>query len=408
MEAFSSMLILSCSAIRRTKCATPCGDGGRTATQNGSEKMRIKGYAVLAAIAALMISGCAQMGYYVQAAEGQMALISKAKPIDDWLADPAASGALKNRLQAVKQMRRYAADELGLPDNRTFKSYADLKRPYVLWNVVATPELSLDPLKWCFPVAGCVNYRGYYDKSHAQEFAQELRREGLDVQVSGVPAYSTLGWFSDPVLSTFIGYPEPELARLIFHELAHQTVYAAGDSKFNEAFATSVEEAGVERWLAAYGNDEMRTKYAEHEARQKAFLQLLLKARGELEDVYASSAADAEKRSHKQAIFAAMQDDYRKLKESWGGYAGYDHWFAEPLTNAHLALIATYYDFVPGFRALLAREKSFPRFYKAARELAKLDKEERHRRLTQLAMQAPELTAQAAASTTNSAATPLK
>jgi predicted aminopeptidase len=369
--------------------------------------MRLKRYAVTA-IVAMMMSGCAQMGYYVQAAQGQMALISQAKPIDDWLADPAASEALKHRLQAVKEIRRFAADELGLPDNRTFKTYADLKRPYVLWNVVATPELSLDAMKWCFPVAGCVNYRGYYDKNAAQRFAAELREQGLDVQVSGVPAYSTLGWFNDPVLSTFIGYPEAEVARLIFHELAHQTVYAAGDSQFNEAFATTVEEAGVERWLALHGDDDMRRRHAEHEAREAGFLDLLLNARRELEAVYASSESDGEKRLRKQSIFNGMKEKYQTLKASWGGYSGYDRWFSEPVTNAHLALIATYHDFVPGFRALLAREKTLPRFYQAAKALAELSEEERHRQLTQLALQAPALTAQAGGMAPNLSAAPLK
>jgi predicted aminopeptidase len=341
-------------------------------------------YAAFAAAAAL-VGGCAQIGYYVQAAQGQISLLSDAKPIDDWLSDPEVGDKLKLRLAKIKEIRRFAARELGLPDNATFTSYADLKRPYVLWNVVATPELSLHPKNWCFPVAGCVNYRGYYDRGDAQAFASELRSEQYDVQVSGVPAYSTLGWFNDPVLSTFIQYPETELARLIFHELAHQMVYIPGDSRFNESFAVSVEEAGVERWIATHGNDKMRASYLEHEKRKEDFLHILLKCRKKLELDYASKTSDEEKRKRKAEIFSELQDDYKALKASWGGYAGYDRWFAEPLSNAHLALIATYHDYVPGFKALLEKEHSFPKYYEAVRALTALDPQARQQRLLQLA-----------------------
>lgn len=334
---------------------------------------------------AVLIGGCAQLGYYVQAAHGQFTLLADAKPIEDWLADPAVGDKLKVKLAKVKEIRRFAARELGLPDNNSYKTYTDLKRPYVLWNVVATPELSLRPKQWCFPVAGCVNYRGYYSKNEAQDYAAELRQEHYDVQVSGVPAYSTLGWFNDPVLSSFINYPDGELARLIFHELAHQVVYAQGDSQFNESFATAVEEAGVERWMVTHGDDRMRTLYKQFEGRKQDFLALLLKYRKELAANYARSADDGEKRKRKAEIFQALKDEYQTLKVRWGGFAGYDRWFAEPLSNAHLASVATYHDLVPGFRALLAREKSFDKFYEAVRALAALDKDARHQRLAQYA-----------------------
>ncbi len=328
------------------------------------------------------VAGCAQLGYYVQAAHGQFSLLSDAKPIDDWLADPAVGDKLKVKLAHVKEIRSFAARELGLPDNNSYKTYTDLKRPYVLWNVVATPELSMKPRQWCFPVAGCVNYRGYYSKQEAQDYAAVLRQEHYDVQVSGVPAYSTLGWFNDPVLSSFINYPDGELARLIFHELAHQVVYAKDDSQFNESFATAVEEVGVERWLAVHGDDRKRTMYAAYEGRKRDFLALLLKYRKALEANYARKVGDADKRKQKAEIFQALQDEYQVLKVSWGGFAGYDRWFAEPLSNAHLASIATYHDLVPGVRALLAQEKSFGKFYAAVNALALLDKKERHRCLS--------------------------
>ena len=338
----------------------------------------------IVALAAMLSGGCAQLDYYAQAAHGQLALLSDARPIDDWLADPAVNAKLRAKLIKAKQIRRYAAQELGLPDNQSYKSYADLKRPYVIWNVVATPELSMEQRKWCFPVAGCVSYRGYYSKADAQSYASGLRQDGLDVQVAGVPAYSTLGWFNDPVLSTFIQYPDAELARLVFHELAHQVVYVQDDTQFNESFATAVEEAGVERWLVAQGDPRLRQIHVEYESRKQDFLDLLLKHRRALEANYARSAPDDEKRQRKAEIFRALQDDYHVLKMTWGGYAGNDRWFAEPLSNAHLASVATYHDFVPGFRMLLEKEKTFSRFYAAARRLADMDKVERHQQLALL------------------------
>jgi predicted aminopeptidase len=199
--------------------------------------------------------------------------------------------------------------------------------------------------------------------------------------VGGVPAYSTLGWFNDPLISTFINYPDAELARLIFHELAHQVVYVAGDSQFNESFASAVEEAGVERWLARFGNPKMRENFARFTDRRKEFLKLLLNCRRALEQNYASKASVAEKRATKLRLFRQLTEDYQVLKQNWGGYAGYDRFFAEPLSNAHLASIATYSDFVPAFRALLEREQSFPKFYAAVRQLSELERAERHRRL---------------------------
>jgi predicted aminopeptidase len=340
---------------------------------------------VLAAAAACAaLAGCSTLGYYTQAAQGQLELLSDSKPIDDWLADPATTPGLRHRLETARQIRRFAVRELGLPDNSSYKNYASLSRQYVLWNVVATPELSLSPLQWCFPVAGCVNYRGYYDKAAAQDYARELRADGNDVEVGGVTAYSTLGWFSDPIISTFINYPDAELARMLFHELAHQVVYVAGDSQFNESFASAVEEEGVERWLDKFGTPVIREAYDRYWSRKRDFTGLLLAARKELEQVYKSPLPDAGKRQAKARIFARVKDDYQVLKQNWGGYAGYDKFFAEPLSNAHLASIATYSDFVPAFKALLKRERSFPAFYNAARRIADLDKAERHRVLKAL------------------------
>ncbi len=348
---------------------------------------RYLGLGLAAAFAAMLAAGCAQLNYYAQAAHGQLSLLSDARPIDDWLADPTLNAKLRAKLVRVKQIREFAARELGLPDNKSYKNYADLKRPYVVWNVVATDELSMQQRNWCFPVAGCVSYRGYYSKADAQDYAAGLRRDGLDVQVAGVPAYSTLGWFNDPVLSTFIQYPDGELARLVFHELAHQVVYVPDDTQFNESFATAVEEAGVERWLVAQGDPRLRQTYVEYEARKDDFLNLLLKHRKSLEANYKRDIGDAEKRQRKAEIFQELKDDYQIMKVTWGGYAGYDRWFAEPLSNAHLASVATYHDFVPGLRLLFDRQKTFPRFYAAARQLAAMDQKARHAELISLGEQ---------------------
>jgi len=345
-------------------------------------------YLVTGGVCALALVGCAQFKYYFQAAQGQYSLWSDARSIDDWLGDPATEPKLRARLEKARLIRHFAVKELHLPDNDSYKNYASLKRQYVLWNVVATPELSLRPIQWCFPIAGCVSYRGYYDKADAESYADELRKERNDVSVGGVPAYSTLGWFSDPLLSTFINYSDAELARMVFHELAHQIVYIQGDSKFNEAFATAVEEAGVQRWLDIYGNDAMREAYARYSARRQDFLALLVKHRQMLADNYASKSTVKHKRDEKARIFASLQDEYKVLKANWGGYNGYDRFFAEPLNNAQLASVATYNDLLPGFRALLAKEKDFPHFYAAVRNMSNLPSVERNDRLQQLAQSA--------------------
>jgi predicted aminopeptidase len=347
---------------------------------------------LLAGTAAGLLASCSTLGYYTQAAQGQLELLSDSRPIDDWIADPGTSTKLRHRLETARQIRRFAVSEMALPDNNSYKTYTALKRPYVLWNVVATPELSLRPLEWCFPVAGCVDYRGYYSKDAAMAYAKQLRAEGDDVEVGGVAAYSTLGWFSDPLISTFINYPDGELARMLFHELAHQVVYAPGDSQFNESFASTVEEVGVERWMERFGNQQMRDAYARYQSRKKDFLGLLMKYRKALEQNYGLiDRSDAQKRVVKARLFQELKDEYQVLKGNWGGYAGYDRFFEQPLSNAHLASIATYEDFVPAFRALLQKEGSFPRFYKEVKRLSELGRADRHRILK--AMSKPVLNA---------------
>jgi predicted aminopeptidase len=248
---------------------------------------------LLALAAGGLLASCSTLNYYAQAGYGQYELWWESRPVDDWLSDARTDKRLRARLEKAQQIRRYAVAALGLPDNASYTKYAPLRRPYVLWAVVATPELSLKPVQWCFPVAGCVAYRGYYDRDDARDYAGELRAGGYDVQVSGVPAYSTLGWFDDPLISTFINYPDAELARLIFHELAHQVAYIPGDSAFNESFATAVEEAGLHRWLDEVGDERLRAAYDRYASRKREFLDLLHGARRKLMEVYASDASEA-------------------------------------------------------------------------------------------------------------------
>lgn len=352
---------------------------------------------LLAGLAALVLGlsvGCTQIGYYAQAVQGQTSLLWHARPVEEWLQDPALDPKLRIRLQQAHAIREFAVRELGLPQNGSYHSYVDIARPFVLWNVVATDEFSFKPHAWCFPVAGCVSYRGYYSQQAAQEFASQLRQQGQDVQVSGVPAYSTLGWFNDPLISSFIHYPESELARLMFHELSHQVLYVAGDTRFNESFASTVEEAGLQRWMAQRGDPRLSQAWATAKTRRQEFLALLWNTRQKLEATYAGDATPEIKRQQKAALFAALQAQYQQLKQQWGGYAGYDRWFAEPLSNAHWVALANYEEFVPGFRALLAQQAGsaqggLPRFYAAARALAGLPKSEREQALRKLAATAP-------------------
>jgi predicted aminopeptidase len=335
---------------------------------------------VLALVSGLC--GCTNIGYYYQAAEGQMQIWNRSRPIAQVIEDTRTPPQLRERLSLVLRMRDFASVELALPDNGSYRKYADLERPFVVWNVFAAAEFSVLPKEWCFPFAGCVVYRGYFSQARAEQFGEELRRKGLDVFVIGIPAYSTLGWFDDPVLNTVMRYPDAELARLIFHELAHQVVYVPGDTVFNESFAVAVEQEGVDRWLARYGDAAKRTAFDLYEQRKGAFIDLVMKYRDSLRTLYASAASDTEKRRKKAETFAAMKAQYLTLKSSWGGYAGYDRFFAQELNNAHLVPVATYSELVAGFRRVLAENGGdFKRFYAAVREIGKLPKEQRQAKL---------------------------
>lgn len=338
--------------------------------------------AFLLTLAAASLCGCANIGYYFQAVGGQMEIWQRSRPIEKLIGDERTDSRLRERLSLVLKVREFASRELALPDNRSYRKYADLQRPFVVWNVFATREFSIAPVEWCFPFAGCVAYRGYFSEQGAEQFAAELRPQGHDVLVAGIPAYSTLGWFDDPVLNTFIYYPDAEIARLTFHELAHQVVYVSGDTVFNESFATAVELEGVDRWLKRAGTREERAAFDATQEYRRGFVDLVMKFRGRLEALYASPLAEDEKRKRKAETFAELRAEYLHLKKSWKGFAGYDRFFAGELNNASLVPVVTYSELVPAFRRLLAENGGdFRRFYAEVKELGKLSTDERGARL---------------------------
>ena len=355
-------------------------------------KPRRRGAAALAALAAAaLLSGCADLGYYWQSASGHLGLMRAARPVPQWLEDPATSDALKAKLALAQRIRAFAVAELGLPDNASYKSYADLHRNAVLWNVVAAPPHSLTLKTWCFPVAGCVGYRGYYDEAAAKAEAATQQAQGLESAVYPVPAYSTLGWMNwaggDPLLSTFIGYPEGELARLVFHELAHQVLYVPDDTMFNESFATAVERIGGARWLKTQASEAARLDYAQFDDRRQQFRALTADTRRALDAVYHSPEARAQDwpavDAKKAAAMAEFRQRFALLRAGWTGprQGAYDGWVARA-NNAMFGAQAAYDELVPGFEALFEREgEDWPRFYAAVKRLAEMPKLERRQAL---------------------------
>jgi len=337
--------------------------------------------ALLAGLTLALLPACGTM-YIAQAARGQWEVLHDRRPIDAVMSDAATPPEVRSRLAAVRDARNFASQHLGLPDNKSYRTFADLKRRFVVWNVVATPEFSVEPALWCFPIAGCVAYRGYFAEKHAEAFADGLRKRSFDVIVEGIPAYSTLGRFADPVLNTMLIYGDWELAAIIFHELAHQLIYVADDSEFNEAFAVTVEDTGLARWLEFTGRKAELAEYHAARTRELAFNTLFTQRRAELAHLYASKLAPAAMRERKREQFEALARDMRDLARRQGTPLAYEDWITAGLNNAHLASVATYFDCVPGFERLLAKEDGdLPRFYAAVRALAREPRRERHREL---------------------------
>lgn len=343
-----------------------------------------------------LIAGCATLGYYAQAVSGQLDILMRTRPIaellDDTPADaevpseaPKLAPEVKTRLATILRVRDFATHALALPDNNSFRVYAEIDRSHVAWNVVATPEFSFTPKLWCFPVAGCVPYRGYFSHESAQQFAATLKQERLDVRVAGVPAYSTLGWFADPVFSSQLRRSDADIAALIFHELAHQEVYQRGNTAFNESFATTVEIEGLRRWLAHSNDAAALARHQRDKTRHAQFVKLLLKYRARLKALYAMPLPMEPMRAAKAGEFEALRAEYVVLRQEWGGHDGYDAWFAQGLNNAHLASVGLYHQYVPAFQKMLAEvHGDLPAFYRLVRTLSKLSEAERAAQFAQL------------------------
>ncbi|UVM22025.1 aminopeptidase [Pseudomonas wadenswilerensis] len=334
-----------------------------------------------------LLNGCTSVSYYGQLASGQWQLLQARQPVAELVADPATDSALRQHLLHAEQARAFASARLKLPDNRSYRVYADIGRPYVVWNVFATPEFSLEPQTHCFPIAGCVAYRGYYSQGAARGAAALQKQQGLDVYVGGVEAYSTLGWFDDPILSSMLGWGDERLATVIFHELAHQRVYVQDDSAFNESFATFVEQEGTRQWRAARSLPAL----AEAGSQQREqFVGLVLASRERLKALYAAPLTEPAKRAGKQAEFERLRREYRALRDSqWGGVGRYDAWINAPMNNAKLLPFGLYDQWVPAFAQLFAEVGGdWQVFYQRVEAFGRLPLEQRQQALKSIAGQA--------------------
>ena len=348
------------------------------------------------------VSGCRTVGYYAQAVRGEYQILTHRQSIDKLIANPHTPAKLRQQLQLVQRFRAFAKTELKLPVNNSYDKYVDVHRQYVIWNVQAAPQFSLGSKTWWYPFVGSLVYRGYFSEKAARACGDRLAKEGFDVYVDGVEAYSTLGWFKDPLLNTFIDSGEPELAEVLFHELGHKRVFAAGDTDFNEAFATMVGQEGARRWLRSRCDTNLLEKYDAGIARGLQFVHLIMATRQRLQKVYGDTldkegnvtaakippAPLEELRRRKQLVFDDLRFQYAEMKKAWGGFSGYDEWFGDQLNNAKLNTIANYYDYVPGFERLLALNGGdLEKFYAAVERLSKEPKETRHQKLHELAKQ---------------------
>jgi predicted aminopeptidase len=368
----------------------------RESARRGS-RITDHGSRILAAAALLLVpllAGCANIDYYYQSLTGQLEIWRRERAIEEVFLDPDAPAPLKSKLATVLKIREFASRELGLPENESYRRYADLRRPFVVWNVFAAREFSVHPERWCFPWVGCVTYRGYFAKEDAERYAAELAAQGHDVYVGGVPAYSTLGVFPDPVLNTFINYPEGELARLVFHELSHQLIYIKDDTAFNESFAVAVEREGTRRWLERNGDAGQREHFERVHRARNDFMALVQKYRTRLDALYRLGQPPEAMRAGKRAILEEMDAEYRVLKTTWEGYRGYDRWFAKKPNNAHIASVSVYTQLVPAFEALLAQSGG--------------DLKEFYKRVSAIAAQPPAQRAQALAALMPAPAAPLQ
>ena len=325
----------------------------------------------------LSISACSTLGYYAQSAKGHLELIQKQRPIPQLLNDPKLSPQRKKTLNLVQEIRQFAHERLKLPNNGSYTKFAELHRPAVTWNLVLTPRYSIVPAQWCFPLIGCIAYKGYFSKSRALREVTKFSQLPYDLYLAPSTAYSTLGWFKDPVVSPMLDQGIIITAETIFHELAHQQVYHKSDSDFNEAFATAVGQAGTRLWLAEK-HPENLAAYNNYLRKQQQFTQLLLDTIQELDQFYQSEQTPQNYALGKQQRIQKLKSNYQKLKQSWQGDTRYDAWFDKPINNARLALLGVYYQSVPHFAKQLQRHNyNFKAFYQEMNRLKHLSIEER-------------------------------
>lgn len=333
---------------------------------------------LLLPVVSLLFGGCAELAYYGHAAGGQLEVIGAREPVSEVIANPATDEKVRRQLELIQRARQFAIDELKLPDSDTFRDYADLKRPWVLWNVFATPELSLQAKQWCYPFIGCHGYRVYFAEDYAKTVASELEQAGMDVYIAHSPAYSTKGWFADPIYNPMLRYDDLTLVGILFHELAHERVYIINDSELNESFATIVQNEGIRRWLAQAENSAVYADYQRDQQRDDDFVKMVLEHREALQKLYDSVLPEEDKRAAKKKIFIDLKKNYALLKQTWGGYSGYDNWFEKPLNNARLAPIGTYHNAAPFFKTLLERQHyNLEVFYREVEKIAGLPAEQR-------------------------------
>ena len=330
------------------------------------------------------LPGCADLSYYMHSVRGHLDVINRSQPIDELLQAQSTEADLRRQLELVGQIRQFAFEQLHLPESDSYTEYADLQRDYVLKSLFASEEFSIAAHQWCYPIVGCAGYRGYFDEQRLQRYIDELKSRRFDVFVARVPAYSTLGWFDDPVLNTFIHWPDYRLAGLIFHELSHQRLYIDGDTTFNESFAMAVQHAGVEKWLQQQGRTQDLAAYQRHLAGRDRVMDFIAERRSMLSQLYRQSMPPEQKRVAKEAFLQAMQDDYQTLSNEFEGRDGFAKWFAGGLNNAKLVSVSTYHARTPAFRRLLEHhDGDFDTFFRHVERIGDLPTQQRQRCLDQ-------------------------
>jgi predicted aminopeptidase len=347
----------------------------------------LRRYAGLACLVALAVtlSGCSELRYYRQSAGGQLDIVHRRQAIDTLIADENRDAQLRTRLQKVREIRTFAVEELGLPDTDSYTQYADLGRDYAVLALYAAPEFSTELKTWCYPVVGCATYRGYFDRGMLTAYTEELKQQNYDVYVAAVPAYSTLGWFDDPMLNTVLDWSEPHMAGLVFHELAHQQLYVKGDTVFNESFATAVERAGVERWLQTHGSQADVARYRSYWRHREQVVQLITATREDLQALFRQDMPAQALRLAKQQRVQALREQYHDLRQTLDGDPGYDSWFAGEINNARLGSVAAYHAYVDVFLAMLAQQHGdLQAFYAEAARTAEMPADQRGQYLASL------------------------